>query len=178
MKKLRAIESGTKHFLSARLLLDQCLSDGKFSAVDFSWSRESHSVLLLGRELLSCYRQLSNINDFEQFRDHKNFEQWFSQLFLNRAHHRRRITRLAPFTPPGDISRRNNKEKIISSIGWFMCCIPDYNCVLMSRAKSRGSVDTCGDCGLQGMVEFLALFDDFHFLSFLDAPFASLNRGE
>ncbi|KAL7047181.1 hypothetical protein ACKWTF_002819 [Chironomus riparius] len=40
-----------------------------------------------------------------------------------------------------------------------MCCINDYKCGIMSRGKSRGAVDICGDCGCA------------------DAPFASLNRG-
>lgn len=39
-----------------------------------------------------------------------------------------------------------------------MCCIPEDNCIIMSRAKSRGSVDTCGDCGLQGLYTFRRVF--------------------
>ena len=61
-----------------------------------------------------------------------------------------------------------------------MCCIPDYNCVIMSRGKARGSAEVCGDCGLQGLSEFTIVFREFSiFITFfIEAPFASLNRGE
>lgn len=32
-----------------------------------------------------------------------------------------------------------------------MCCISDYR-LIMSRAKNRGAVDICGDCGSQGEI--------------------------
>lgn len=48
-----------------------------------------------------------------------------------------------------------------------MCCIPDNSCTIMSRAKSRGVVDTCGDCGLQGLIELQVILLYFHFFSAL-----------
>lgn len=46
------------------------------------------------------------------------------------------------------LGKRNN------SLRCLMHCISNYNCSIMSRAKSRASVDTCGDCGLQGELKF------------------------
>lgn len=35
-----------------------------------------------------------------------------------------------------------------------MYCINAKSCVIMSRSKTKGAVDICGDCGCQGKKNF------------------------
>lgn len=67
-----------------------------------------------------------------------------------------------------------------------MSCINSYNCVIMSRAKSKGAVDICGDCSCQGKTDRMICEKNskhnlwiikFSQNLFIDSPFASLNRG-